>query len=298
VIDRVARGTAAAVAVARAHGLPVAEPAVLSDGVNLVVLLRPAPVVARVATLTPLLRPDAARAPRRDLALATARAAAGAPVLTPSDLLPPGPHEHDGLTLSFWRYVEVLPDRPTPAVAGTTLAQLHAVLARVDPGWDGDPLDTPLGDLAEFGRRGVELGADPQLVARTAELVDRLRPRLTGPAQLLHGDAHPGNLLRTPSGWVWADLEDTCRGPVGWDLACLRRTGRLDGRAALDAVPGSPSDAELAPFGWLRALHAASWWFVHAVRVPADLPAARAQLATAVAEVRAGLSRAAPPGRG
>jgi len=295
VIDRVGRGVAAAVAVARAHGLAVADPAVLSDGVNLVVHLRPAPVVARVATLTPLLRPDVARQPRRDLALATALAATGAPVLTPSDLLPPGPHEHDRLTLSFWRFVEVLPERPTPAVAGTTLAQLLTVLADVDPGWDGDPLDTPLDDLAVFTDRGVELGAPAGLVALTGELLGELRPRLVGPVRLLHGDAHPGNLLRTASGWVWADLEDTCRGPVGWDLACLRRTGRLDGRAALDAMPGAPSEEEIAPFSWLRALHASAWWFVHAARVPGDLPAAREQLRTATAEISAGLG-ARPPG--
>jgi len=295
VIDRVRRAVAAAVSVAGAHGLTAGDPAVLSDGVNLVVHLRPAPVVARVATLTPLLRPDADRQPRRDLALATALAEAGAPVLTPSDLLPPGPHQHDGLTLSFWRYAELLPERPTPAVAGTTLAELLAVLADVDPGWDGDPLDTPLGDLAVFGDRGAELGAPDDLVALTGELLAELRPRLTGPVRVLHGDAHPGNLLRTPSGWVWADLEDTCRGPVGWDLACLRRTSRLDGRAALDTMPGAPSEAEIAPFSWLRALHASAWWFVHAVRVPADLPAAREQLRTATAEVSAGL-RALPPG--
>ena len=88
-----------------------------------------------------------------------------------------------------------------------------------------------------------------------------------------------------------------CRGPVGWDLACLRRTGRLDGRVALDAMPDAPPDEEIAPFLWLRALHAAAWWFVHAVRVPGDLPAAREQLRTATAEVSAGL-RALPPGPG
>jgi hypothetical protein len=237
VIDRVPRAVAAAATVARASGLGVTAPEVLADGVNLVVHLRPTPVVARVATLTPLLRPGAPRQPRRDVRLAGALATADAPVLTPSDLLPPGPHEHDGLTLSFWRFVEVLPDRPT------------------------------------------------------------LRPRLDGPPQPLHGDAHPGNLLRTSAGWVWADLEDTCRGPVGWDLACLRRTSRLDGRAAVGAMPGAPTDEELAPFAWLRALHAAAWWFVHAVRVPADLPAARERLAAAVAEVSAGL-RGRPAGRG
>ena len=295
--QRADRAVAAAVAVARAHGLVVDDPTVLADGVNLVVHLRPAPVVARVATLTPLLRPDVARQARRDLALAGALAQAGAPVLTPSDLLPPGPHERDGLTLSFWRHVQVLPDRPTPQVAGTTLARLLAVLADVDPGWDGDPLDTPLDDLAVFAERGAELGAPADLVAATSDLVAGLRPLLAGEVQVLHGDAHPGNLLRTPAGWVWADLEDTCRGPVGWDLACLRRTRRLDGRAALDAMPGAPSEEEIAPFSRLRALHGGAWWFVHAVREPADLPTARDRLRAAVEEVSAGRA-GRRPGRG
>ena len=295
--DRVGGAVAAAVAVARAHGLRCPEPVVLHDGVNVVVHLQPAPVVARVATLTPLLRPAIDRPFAREVALAGALAAAGAPVVPPSDLLPPGPHRHAGLTLSFWRYVEVLPDRPGPVAAAAALVDLQAALADVRPGWDGAPLDTPLDDLAVFGDRGADLGAAPDLVARVGELVEELRPRLTGPAGHLHGDAHPGNLLGTSAGWRWTDLEDSCRGPLGWDLACLRRTSRLDGRAAIDAMPGRPSDEELAPFSWLRALHAASWWFVHAVRVPGDLPAAGSRLRSAVEEVSAGL-RAPRPGRG
>jgi hypothetical protein len=113
----------------------------------------------------------------------------------------------------------------------------------------------------------------------------------------LHGDTHPGNLLRTADGLVWADLEDTSRGPRGWDLACLRGTARLDGRAAVDALPDPMTDEELSPFVWLRALHAAAWWFVHATRDPADLPYARERLAAAVGAVSAGL-RGAPAGRG
>jgi aminoglycoside/choline kinase family phosphotransferase len=34
---------------------------------------------------------------------------------------------------------------------------------------------------------------------------------------------------------VWCDFEDTCRGPLAWDLASLRRTPRLDGAAAVRA---------------------------------------------------------------
>ena len=36
-------------------------------------------------------------------------AAAGAPVVPPSDLLPPGPPRYAGLELSFWQPVAVLP---------------------------------------------------------------------------------------------------------------------------------------------------------------------------------------------
>jgi hypothetical protein len=280
--------------VAQAHGLAVEEAALLHDGVNVVLHLRPAPVVARVATLTPLLRPAGGRTFTREVALAGALAAAGAAVVPPSDLLPPGPHEHGGLTLSFWRFAELLPEAPTAAEAGAALGDLQAALTGIDPGWDGDRLDTPLDDLAVFADRGVRLGADPAIVDRTRELTDRLRPLLGGDLGFLHGDPHPGNLLATAGGWRWTDLEDTSRGPRGWDLACLRTTSRLDGRAAIDALPDPMSDAELAPFLWLRQLHVGAWWFVHAVRVPADLHRARGRLQTAVEEVSAGLAERRP----
>jgi aminoglycoside phosphotransferase (APT) family kinase protein len=289
VTDVLARAVAAALAVARRHGVVADDPVVLRDGLNAVVHLRPAPLVARVATWIPLLRPDPAVPQRRDLRLATALRDAGAAVLSPTDLLPPGPHAEAGLSVAFWRYVDVLPDRPTPEVAGRTLAELLPQLAGVDPGWTGSPLDTPFRDLAAFTRTGARLGADAGLVSAVGDLVDALRPRLTGPVQPLHGDAHPGNLLATRDGWVWADLEDTCLGPRAWDLAALRTTSRLDGRAALNAMPDPPDDKELAPFLLLRQLHGAAWWFPHAARVPADLPDARDRLARAVTEVTTAL---------
>jgi hypothetical protein len=297
VSDRVARAVAAAVAVARAHGVTVVDPVLLNDGANAVVHLRPAPVVARVATTTALLRPAIGRPFHREVVLATALTEAGAAVVPPSDRLPPGPHQQDGLVLSFWRHLDVLPGAATATEAGTALGELHAVLAGLSPLWNGSALDTPLDDLTVFTERGTELGADPAQVDRVAELTARLRPLLTGPAMTLHGDTHPGNLLRTADGLVWADLEDTCRGPRGWDLACLRATTRVDGRAAVDAVPHPMSEEELAPFLWLRRLHAAAWWSVHATREPADRPEAARRLTAAVEEVSAGLA-AAPPGRG
>ncbi|MCW2583960.1 MAG: Aminoglycoside phosphotransferase, partial [Klenkia sp.] len=249
---------AAAVACAGRLGLSCAEPRLLSDGVNAVVHLAPAPVVARVATTTRLLRPDVARTFGREVELATALAVAGAAVVPPSDLLPPGPHRQDGLVLSFWRFAELTGEQPTAQVVGRALGELHEVLATLLPP-AGTLLDTPLDDVAAFAATGVALGARPDLVVRVGDLLAELRPRLSGPPGALHGDAHPGNLLGTTAGWRWTDLEDTSPGPVGWDLACLRSTGRLDGRAAVDATPGPLSDADLAPLLLLRMLHGAAW---------------------------------------
>ena len=40
-----------------------------------------------------------------------------------------------------------------------------------------------------------------------------------GAEQLLHGEPHPGNLLRTKEGLLFVDLETCCRGPVEFDIA-------------------------------------------------------------------------------
>jgi aminoglycoside phosphotransferase (APT) family kinase protein len=263
---RAARALLAARAVAAQHGIVADGARVLRDGVNVVVHLAPAPVVARVATLTPLLRPAPLRSFAREVTVAGALAAAGAPVVPPSDVLPPGPHRYAGLELSFWRYVEVLPAAPSPGEVATALTELHRHLAALPV--DGAPLDTPLDDLARFAECGQAWGATPAQLARLRERLTELRPRLEGDVVLLHGDAHPGNLLATPDGWWWTDLEDTCAGPRAWDLACLRSTSRLDGRAALDALPDAPTDAELAPWLELRRLHAAAWTLVAATGHP------------------------------
>jgi Ser/Thr protein kinase RdoA (MazF antagonist) len=176
--------------------------------------------------------------------------------------------------------VTVLPERPGPAEAAAAFADLHDHL--VDQPVVGDPLDTPLEDLESFLAGAGGWDVDEAGLDALAHRLERLRPRLDGDVRALHGDAHPGNLLATPEGWRWTDLEDTCSGPLGWDLACLRTTGRLDGRAALDALPGALTDAELAPWVELRRLHAAVWSVVHASAHPDAAEPARARLTSAL----------------
>src|SRR5215470_3196897 len=93
----------AAVAVAEAHGVHCEEPLVLGEAWHVLVHLWPAPVVARVTSGVPGVDPGDVE---RELAVGGYAGRAGAPVVQPSDLLPPGPHQHDGHTLVFWRYLE------------------------------------------------------------------------------------------------------------------------------------------------------------------------------------------------
>ena len=84
-----------------------------------------------------------------------------------------------------------------------------------------------------------ELRPSPEL---TRQDIDWLRCRLEAltptvfesalPAQALHGDASLSNLLRTPRGLVWNDLEDVCTGPVAWDVAGLVTSARHRGQDA------------------------------------------------------------------
>src|SRR5271166_5576022 len=101
------RSLLAALAAARDLGLRCdSEPDLLADGANVLAHLKPAPVVARIATTTALVRKPAARWLQRDLNMARFLAAQGCPVVPLSAELPPGPHLHDGFAISFWQFVE------------------------------------------------------------------------------------------------------------------------------------------------------------------------------------------------
>lgn len=257
-----ARAVAAALNVAERYGIQVEEPAILAERYAVRVHLRPAPLVARVSTFTALLRPPIESWLGRELSVAQFLAERGAPVVPPSDLLPAGPHLQDGFAISFWTHVPPSPDEPpAPEVAGSMLAELHGVL-REYPG-ELPLLAPPLNDIPRGLDRIEQLGtvlpaSDVSMLRRVA---DRLLPAVSaveaGALQPLHGDAHVYNLIPTARGPLWNDFEDTCRGPVAWDLSTLSDPeGKM-----LAAYPGAPPAAALEPFRQVRLLHAAVWVF-------------------------------------
>ncbi|TYB51612.1 aminoglycoside phosphotransferase family protein [Nonomuraea sp. PA05] len=275
----------AAVAVAEEHGVRVVEPVVLNDSFNLRILLRPAPVVARVPTTTALGRPDPAGALGREVAVVSYLRDAGAPVVPPSDLLPAGPHLRDGVAMSFWAHVPHDPGHVvTPDVAGGMLAELHAVLR----GFPGElpflepVLDEPVRLLDLLSERGsglVGAGELARLREAHAALAAQVRDEAAG-VQAVHGDAHPGNLLATPAGLLWNDFKECMAAPVEWDLACLLRTTRLDGRAAVRAYGTDPGAPGLRAFLAARGLQGTLWVLARALRFPGQAGAARSTLRT------------------
>ncbi len=263
----------AAIAVAERFGIRTTDPAVLSDGANLIVHLAQAPIVARVATLTAAVRPRIRQSFTQEIALASYLRDEGVPVVAPASDLPPGPHSESGWTISFWDHVPAPADDAAIDVAsfGTMLRDLHEVLRRyagpVEPFGTGAP---PLGDI-EIYLRQVETGERPgsavtadDIALIRADLADLLA-RPPDPVQPLHGDAHPGNLIAGPKGFVWSDFEESCRGPVAWDLASFARTRRFDPAPALAAYGHIP---DLTVALRLRALHGLIWWAVFAEADP------------------------------
>ena len=235
------RATAAALAVANSFGLRCDDPEVLADGSNVLVHLKPAPVVARVATTTGLVRKPAQEWLALDLDLAGFLAAKNFPVVPPSAELPPGPHLHDGLALTFWEFVEHEAGYvATVAEVGPLLHELHEAL-RAYPGKLRylSPFSEIPRWLDEVERWDAVSDEDLAILRRGFFKIAAEIAELGLPRQPLHGDAHKKNLLKTSRGLLWTDFEDACRGPIEWDVACFVRTSGEDRETALTSYGGT-----------------------------------------------------------
>jgi Ser/Thr protein kinase RdoA (MazF antagonist) len=274
-------GLAAAAALLKRLGLPAGEHCVLSNRGNLIVYFPVTSLVARVATLTAWTRREPYAWLAREVAVARYVAGRGGPVVPPARDVDPGPHWQDGFAISLWEHAGGMAGKlapaapaaePGPAECGVLLARFHEA-ARDCPAELGDlspATEQVTGALAVIERE--HLAGAPALARLHAEhdrVLDGIgRARAAFETLVLHGDAHAGNVLRAGqgrSGWAWVDLEETTRGPAGWDLATL--TSRYDeagARAALDAYAGEarvavPAPEALAPFREARDLEAAVW---------------------------------------
>ena len=242
------RALRAAGAIAARHGLGADGAVVIHSGSNVLVHLRPAAVVARVMTGTVALHSDPQKWLEREVSVLAFLGPSGLAV-APSQLIPPGPYECDGLWMTFTEWIaeaRLATDVDDARRLGRTLRRLHDELR---------PFAGELGDLGELRERIDRLLAQLRPAnAQEAAAIPSLSARLNAlrtvvfeshlPAQPLHGDVSLRNLIRTPRRLVWNDFEDTFRGPVHWDVASY--VGSLRSQ---EASPGFVSEM-LDGYGW------------------------------------------------
>jgi len=262
------RALAAAGAVAAAYGLAQDKAIVIHSGSNVLVHLRPAPVVARVMTGTVALHTDPSRWLEREISVLEFLSPCDLAV-APSRSIAPGPHRHDGLWMTFTEWIpEVEPATHLDDAhrLGRALRDLHDELR---------PFAGDLGNLLDL-REDIErlLGQLRPADTREADAISSLRARMdalrevvfesTLPTQALHGDVSLSNLLHTPQRLIWNDFEDTFRGPVHWDLASYVSSLRARGasssfvREVLNAYRWV-DEQELAPFIAAQAVYDEIW---------------------------------------
>jgi hypothetical protein len=256
---RTARAVASATAAGRDLGLDVTGARVLYDVFSVIVHLAPSPVVVRVPAVLP---PSYASSPetqtaqqRAELAVAGWLADRGHPVVPPSPLVAREPVRRDGFSMTFWQFVEQVPDaEPDMRTRIEQTARLHAALRDYDGGGLGfwAPFGTYIPEgLAELKRMPDLLAAAD--LARAQREWAVLSPVLTSRAafesafpnaavQPIHGDAPYHNMIATPDGELWSDFELVTLGAVESDLAMVGPEGIAIYDAAALALGLRPLD--------------------------------------------------------
>ncbi|WP_037860356.1 phosphotransferase [Streptomyces sp. NRRL S-340] len=209
------RAVGAGRAAAAELGLQVDEVSVIHNSDRVALRLVPCDVLARVAPLGHLA--DSAF----EVEVGRRLAEAGAPVAEPDPRVEPRVHVRDDFAVSFWTYYEPAGPPIAPADYAEVLRRHHAALRRLD-------LDAPrfTDRVARALSEVNDRERSPELAESDREFLGLALSGLSaaisdgGPGgQLLHGEPHPGNLLRTRRGPLFVDLATCCRGPVEFDLA-------------------------------------------------------------------------------
>ncbi len=207
----------AAIATASALGLGVEDAIVVSNANRVAVRLVPCDVLARVVAHEPD-RPAA----EFEVAIAQWLAGTDSPVVPLETRVKPGVYPHGEFVVTFWTYYEpVAPRDLAPGEYAHALRRMHAGMREIDP-----PAPHFTDRVAEAQRQlgdrhlTPELGgADRHLLRATLDSMLRVVGHRGAPEQLLHGEPHAGNVLRTKDGLLFVDLETCCRGPVEFDIA-------------------------------------------------------------------------------
>jgi Ser/Thr protein kinase RdoA (MazF antagonist) len=198
----------------------------------------------------------------------------------------------DGGVASFWQWLEADAERAAPQDYAHALRSFHEMARDC-------PIDLP--EWNPFGRL-EDRWTNAEVIAEIGdELAAELRvrssalsgsPLLWRDVQVIHGDAHAGNLLHCAGVFVWTDFDLIARGPALDDLAsyglAVRRFGRAEHEldTVLDAYGASEDQrAQLRLVTDVKELLSLAWLSTVLAR-----PGARPEFRRRVASVVDGAS--------
>ena len=210
------RAVAAGMACAAALDLRVDDAVVLQNSNRLAVRLLPCEVLARVAPV------EAQAGADFEVMLARRLAETNSPVGELEPRVDPQVYLRDDFAVTLWTYYRAVPPGGfAPAEYAEALERLHAGMRQVAV---KVPHFTERVAEAQWLVGHAEM--TPELLGPDRDLLTDTLHRFTDAVvdrgadeQLLHGEPHPGNLLRTEKGLLFVDLETFCHGPVEFDVA-------------------------------------------------------------------------------
>ena len=127
----------------------------------------------------------------------------------------------DGHLVTIWEYLPPQDPEPDATDLGSTLREWHQLTPPADIVSQWDPITPARQRIADAPQLPT---TDKQYLS---DWCDHLEPHVKrivqqNPTALIHGDAHPGNLLRDKGGQVrLCDFDSTATGPFQVDLAAI-----------------------------------------------------------------------------
>jgi hypothetical protein len=267
--------------VAAARGLRVEDVVVLNNSNRIVVHLRPCDVLARVA---PRSRENGAKF---EVEVARRLAETGAPLATLDPRVEPRVYEQDDFAVTLWTYYEpVWRHAIASDEYASALERLHAGMRQADLTGDWMP---HFMDRVDEAQRLVDdptnnpeiAGAARELLGTTLRGMRRAILDRGASEQLLHGEPHPGNVLRTKGGLLFVDLETCCRGPIEFDLA--HATTNASGPPVEVSALYAGADQTLVRECWILMLAMVTAW---RCEPGDDLPNGRAMVMDWIRQLR------------
>ncbi|HEU5383549.1 MAG TPA: phosphotransferase [Ktedonobacteraceae bacterium] len=144
------------------------------------------------------------------------------PVAEPEPRVEPRVYIRGGFAVTLWKYYEPVPTRSiAPSEYAQVLEQLHVGMRQIDvtaPHFT-DRIEEAQSLVGNRAHTPELADTERELLSKTLRNLRRAVEGRGADEQLLHGEPHPGNLLRTKRGLLFVDLETCCRGPVEFDIA-------------------------------------------------------------------------------